>query len=552
MSLSSVRSFAQVLRIRAIAFFLGFLLAIAPVLAQDQPTAPIVVDGHRLFEISQSGGFTAQERAVDANRLLSRKIEQAETPIEVEVDAQGGLPIIRINGSHLLSVTSEDTPEGRSVQEQAQIWANELRNAIERAQRERTRSYLLRAVLLSMSYIVAAFAVSWGLGWLWHNWLQPRLEKSADSPSAQMNQSVSTEIGAQIILTIARGAVWLYSLISISDLFPYTRQWSRNIVDVLSATLFSDLFSLGDSSYSILDLLILIALFAGLFIVARTVRRVLRSRVLAFTGLSRAAQESIALIGNYAFISIGAIVILQLWGLDISSLTVFAGVLGVGVGLGIQGIAKEFVSGLVLMFERPIQVGDFVEVGESMGTVERISVRSTEIRTLDQVSIILPNSRFLDSEVVNWSHHSPVSRLKIPVGVAYGSNLTTVRAGLMEAAREHADVLSEPSPRVFFTGLGDSSLDFDLLVWIAEPRKQFQIKSDLYFRIEAIFRHRGVEIPFPQRDLHVRSGNLPANISPDLAQSLAELSSSLANWLNYHSNGSGPNDNQDKQTVEKN
>ena len=554
MSLASrLRSFvAQVMRISAIAVFLGCLLIIAPVVAQDQPTAPIIVDGYRLFEVSQSGEFTAQQRAVEANNLLSRKIEQAKTPIEVAVDTEGALPVIRVGGSHLLSVTSEDVPEGRSLREQAQVWANELRNAINRAQQERTRTYLLQAVLLSLSYLVFALAIGWGLGKLWHNWLQPRLEREPDdSPQPQSSYpSVSTEIGAQIILTIIRGAVWLYAIISISELFPSTRQWSRNVVDVLSASLFSDLFSLGDSSYSVLDLLILIGLFAGLFIAARTIRKLLRSRVLAFTGLSRAAQESIALIANYAFIFIGAIVLLQLWGLDISSLTVFAGVLGVGVGLGIQGIAKEFVSGLVIMFERPIQVGDFVEVGESMGTVERISVRSTEIRTLDQVSIILPNSRFLDSEVINWSHHSSVSRLKIPVGVAYGSNLTTVRAALMEAAREHADVLSEPSPRVFFTGFGDSSLNFDLLIWITEPRKQFQIKSDLYFRIEAIFRHRDIEIPFPQRDLNVRTGNLPVDISPDLVQSLAELSNSLAGWLKYQSNGSGSNDdNQDRKAI---
>ena len=175
---------------------------------------------------------------------------------------------------------------------------------------------------------------------------------------------------------------------------------------------------------------------------------------------------------------------MQLWGLDISSLAVFAGVLGVGIGLGIQGIAKEFVSALVLIFERPIQVGDFVEVGELVGTVERISVRSTEISTVDQVSVILPNSNFLESEVINWSHGSPVSRLKVPLGVAYGSNLTNVRGALLDAAHEHPDVLSAPPPNVFFMEFGDSSLDFNLLVWICEPRKQFQIKSDLYFQIE--------------------------------------------------------------------
>jgi len=209
----------------------------------------------------------------------------------------------------------------------------------------------------------------------------------------------------------------------------------------------------------------------------------------------------------------------------------------VGIGLGLQGIAREFLSGLVLIFERPIQVGDFVEVDELMGTVERISVRSTEIRTLDDVSIIIPNSRFLEANVINWNHHSSVSRLRIPVGVAYGADTEAVRQVLLNAAKGHPDVVSTPAPKVFFLEFGESSLRFNLLVWIREPRKQFQIRSDLYFKIEALLRDRKIEIPFPQRDLHVRSGNLPITLSPELVSSLAQLSTNLAGWLHSQSNG---------------
>lgn len=202
-----------------------------------------------------------------------------------------------------------------------------------------------------------------------------------------------------------------------------------------------------------LDFFILVGLLAAVVTLTRMVSRVLKSKLLSATGLNRAVQDTTALIVNYALIFLGTIVVLQVWGLDLSSLTVFASVLGVGIGLGLQGIAKEFVSGLVLIFERPIQVGDFVEVDQLMGTVERISVRSTEIRTLDQISVILPNSRFLESEVINWSHSSPISRLKIPVGVAYGSNLEAVRRVLIDTAKNHRDILSMPSPQVFFLSL---------------------------------------------------------------------------------------------------
>jgi small-conductance mechanosensitive channel len=288
---------------------------------------------------------------------------------------------------------------------------------------------------------------------------------------------------------------------------------------------------LGDKSYSLVQIIFLIGLFIGLLIVAKTLKKVLRSRVLHMTGMSRGSQETIAQIANYTLILIGTLVLLQVWGLDLSSLTIFASVLGVGIGLGLQGIAKDFVSGLVIIFERPIQVGDFVEVAGKVGTVERISVRSTEIMTLDQVAIFVPNSRFLESEVINWSYPSPLSRLKISVRVAYGSNLSAVKDALVDAANEHPDILSEPAPQVWFTGFGQSSLMLNLLVWITQPRKQFQIKSDLYFRIDEILRDRHVEIPFPQRELHLRNGSLPLEVSPQLQDSLIDVAQNLALWL---------------------
>jgi small-conductance mechanosensitive channel len=330
-------------------------------------------------------------------------------------------------------------------------------------------------------------------------------------------------------------ALLVFAVLYITNLFPQTRELSGKITYAIVGSLVSKLIPLGNTSYSVLDLFVLMGLFTGVVVSAGTVKKLLRSRVLSFTGMSRAAQETIAQVATYGMIFLGTIIVLQLWGLDLSSLTIVASVVGVGIGLGLQGIAKEFISGLVLIFERPIRVGDFVNVGDLMGTVERISVRSTEIRTLDELSIIVPNSRFLEAEVVNWTHHSPVSRLKVPVSVAYGSNLSIVRSALIDAAKEHPDVLAEPAPRVFFKGFGENALNFDLLIWIAEPRKQFRIMSDLYFRIEAILRHRKIEIPFPQRDLNVRSGSLPLELSPQLAESLAQLSNGMTQWLERQS-----------------
>jgi potassium efflux system protein len=280
---------------------------------------------------------------------------------------------------------------------------------------------------------------------------------------------------------------------------------------------------LGQSEVSVLSLVALMALILSLVVAAGGLSNLLRSRVLHVDGIDRGAREGIAILAKYSLIFVGTVVLLQIWGLDLSSLALIASALGVGVGLGFQNIAKDFGSGIVLVFDRPIQVGDFVEFGEFQGTVERIGARSTEIKTLDQVSILVPNSRFLEQEVINWSHRNPVSRIRLPVGVAYGANPSTVQEVLLNVSDQHPKILSMPAPQVFFTEFGDSSLNFELLIWIAEPHLQWVIRSELYFALEAALRDRGIEIPFPQRDLHVRSGTLPIALTPEMQTLLTRL-----------------------------
>jgi small-conductance mechanosensitive channel len=245
------------------------------------------------------------------------------------------------------------------------------------------------------------------------------------------------------------------------------------------------------------------------------------------TNVSRGVQESIAVSIQYSLIFIGTVLLLQIWGLDISSLAILASIFGVAIGFGLQGVAKELVSGFVITFERAIEVGDFVEIGEFMGTVERLNARSTHIRSLDDIVVIVPNSRLLDTEVVNWNHRGSVSRLVLPVRVAYGANISTIRSALLEVAHENHDILKKPTPLVWFQQYGEDFLNFQLLVWIAKPRKQFQIKSDLYFKIDETFRQQNINIPFPQRSLHLDSASLPLQLSPQLENSLSQLSEGL-------------------------
>ncbi|ACB49560.1 unknown [Crocosphaera subtropica ATCC 51142] len=540
-----------------------------PILGQERPTAPIMLEGKTLFYVSESGQYTAQQRAREANNHLEKIVAESESPISVEIDTDQEVPVITINDRYFLSVTYNDAPIGKSLQGQALAWKNALEIAIRKSEYERTPQYYIKAIVIAIAIIFLAVILSWKLGKIWQRWLKPLSTTKTDPnplTSTTSNQPLTANtgessfnfqlVGLLVLLTIIRGLIWIVALGYISRLFPQTRQWSDFLLEILQVSLITDVFPLGNQKYSVLDFFILVGLLAAVVTLTRMVSRVLKSKLLSATGLNRAVQDTTALIVNYALIFLGTIVVLQVWGLDLSSLTVFASVLGVGIGLGLQGIAKEFVSGLVLIFERPIQVGDFVEVDQLMGTVERISVRSTEIRTLDQISVILPNSRFLESEVINWSHSSPISRLKIPVGVAYGSNLEAVRRVLIDTAKNHRDILSMPSPQVFFSEFGDSSLNFNLLVWISKPYKQFQIKSDLYFKIDTQFRQEGIEIPFPQRDVHFRSSDLPSqSLSPELINSLTTLSNRLAMWLetnsNHHTVQDKNNEIQSKKTTKK-
>ncbi len=503
-----------------------------PAVAQTPETAPIEVDGITLFQVSSSEEFPAEQRAAAVNKRLEDVIKAAATAT-VTTDTSQGLPVLKVDTGtdqedlYLLTVNRRDAL-GRPPQATAVGWQNKLQKAINRGKAERANIW--RLVLISAACLLLAVALHGALTWFWRKRL-PKLLPPATVDPTTGQQPQSLQFLLKVILFLLRTALWLTAISYIGGLLPWTRIWLNRLLTALRQTFATQFIPAGDNSYSVLDVALLLILLAGVMNLAKTVQHLLRTRVLRATGLNRGAQEAVAFVANYVLLFIGTLVLLQLWGFDLSSLTVFASVLGVGVGLGLQGFAKNFISGMVLIFEQPIKVGDFVQVGDYEGTVERINVRSTEIRTLNRISVIVPNSEFLESSVVNWDHGTSISRLQVPIGVAYGSNPGKVREALMDAATDYSGVLNEPPPRVFFTEFGDSSLNFVLHVWIEEAAKQFSIKSDLNFRIETILRHRKIEIPFPQRDLHVRSGQLPLELPEELTESLTQLSQSLQMWL---------------------
>jgi small-conductance mechanosensitive channel len=197
---------------------------------------------------------------------------------------------------------------------------------------------------------------------------------------------------------------------------------------------------------------------------------------------------------------------MQTVGINLSTLTVLAGALGIGIGFGLQNVTNNFVSGIIILFERPIKVGDRIQVGDVNGDVISISMRSTTVVTNDNISVIVPNSEFISSRVINWSHNDRNVRFNIPVGVAYKEDPEKVKQILLKVAEKDEGVLKSPKPDVLFVEFGNSSLNFNLRIWtnsfITTPAI---LTSKLYFEIFTEFRKAGIEIPFPQRDLHIKN-----------------------------------------------
>jgi len=309
--------------------------------------------------------------------------------------------------------------------------------------------------------------------------------------------------------TLALEAVlWLAALVYATDHVSAAARSRDMVLAVIARSVRMPLFSIDERSFSAMELLelplALLAVWIGVGIAVRAVRVWLDEVAGARHGVIETTTE----LARYVLAAVGFLLVLQSWGVDVRSLAIVASVLGVGLGFGLQNMANNFVSGLALNIGRPVEPGDFVDVGAFSGTVRRIGARSTEILTTDEVTILVPNSRFLDQEVVNWSHGDPRSRVHVPVGVAYGSDVRLVRRLLLEVAAGHPAVLRDPRPSVWLHRFGTNALEFELLVWMHDRRRLSDLASELNFAILDAFCANGIEIPFAQHDLHLRSPSL--------------------------------------------
>lgn len=271
--------------------------------------------------------------------------------------------------------------------------------------------------------------------------------------------------------------------------------------------------SIGDFSIVLGDPLIFFLVIWLSFKISQMLRFVLDTDVLPRMNLPRGVPGAITRLTHYGIIVAGAVIAATAAGLDFSKLTLIVGALGVGIGFGLQNVVNNFVSGLILLFERPIRVGDKVQVGQLSGTVKNIGMRASIVATWAGAEVIVPNANLISSEVINWTLSDDRRRMEIPAGVAYGTDPTQVIELFVGMARDHPDVLDDPEPKAIFTGFGASSLDFELRAWTGGDF--VAVASDLRVGINRVLAEAGIEIPFPQQDLHLKSVGGEARVALD-------------------------------------
>lgn len=250
-----------------------------------------------------------------------------------------------------------------------------------------------------------------------------------------------------------------------------------------------------------------VLVFVSFVFVAGFLTRQIR-RLLEVRGFSHGAQFAVAKIIRYAMIALGAMIATESMGIRLDALLAASTVLAVGIGFGMQNITQNFISGLILLIEQPVRKGDFIKAGDTVGVIDDIGLRATRVVTRDEVTIIVPNSMLITERVTNHSQPTLKVRIVIKVGVAYGSDVPKVRETLLRVTEADTHVLHDPPPEVRLEDFADSALLFSLLVWIPDARLDLRVASDLRFEIEEAFRKENIEIPFPQQDIHVRSGSV--------------------------------------------
>ena len=290
-------------------------------------------------------------------------------------------------------------------------------------------------------------------------------------------------------------------------------------------------FTIGTKKITVGLVFIALAILYGAFLISWAVQAVFMEEVLRRRHVESGVRMSMARLIHYALVLVGFLIAMSALGFDLKNITILGGALGIGIGFGLQTVVSNFVCGLILLFERPLKVGDVIELGTQRGRVKKLGLRATVIETFDRAEVVVPNTNLISNEVTNWTLADRQMRITIPVGVAYGSDIEVVMKTLTEVAEENSLILKDPAPQILFWAFGASSLDFEFRVWIADFNDRRQVQSELLLEIDRRFRELDIEIPFPQSDLHLRSVDQSAAL-PQQRDDIKETQTDSKNQTN--------------------
>src|ERR1043165_312962 len=293
------------------------------------------------------------------------------------------------------------------------------------------------------------------------------------------------------------------------------REWTEVFAEVWD--FITKRFTLGRITVSISGFVIGVLVFVVTLAIARYSSSFVEKRLKLQSHIDPGLRYTICRLTRYFVITIGVLLTLKaMFQVDLTSLAVIFTALSVGIGFGLQYLAADIASGFILLFERPIRVGDRITIGDDEGDVESINLRTTMVSTNDRIAIIIPNSKLVGQRVINWSYADPRARISIPIGVADDSDVDNVTKTLIEAAQGVEFVLKDPPPRVQFMKFGDYSLDFRLLVWTNQPRRHPQIRSDINYRIYKLFREHNIQTSVPKQEMVLKALSLPKELEAAL------------------------------------
>ena len=362
-------------------------------------------------------------------------------------------------------------------------------------------SALIRSLATVLVFMLFLYMIHRGLEWLFRTAFFKR--------AAQLNEvdadAVTRRVARFIDVAIC-GLVLLPGILMIFDVYDSLGAATKGLLSLG--------FNLGNHHFSVGLLIVGAGILYGSFFISWILRKILMDEVFVRRRVEKGVRLSMARLVHYFIIFVGFLLALSSLGFEVSKITIILGALGVGIGFGLQGVVNNFVSGLILLFERPVRMGDMIEIGGKWSEIKRIGLRSTTVQTVDQADLIIPNADLVSNQVTNWTLTNRRVRLTVPVGVAYGSDVPLVMETLVACATDHERVSTLRPPEVLFLNFGESSLDFELRVWVTDADYRLKVISELHQEIDRRFREAEIKISFPQRDLHLRSVDESVRVGP--------------------------------------